>query len=230
MNFSHDLMTYAVPVLTKGALSTLKLGLLISVASLVFGVILSFGLAAPNRVLRRLSRGLIAAMRGIPPLILILIAFYVLPDLGVMLSPIAAGCGALIVYFSAYVAVAVRGALDAVPAGQIEAALSIGMTSRARMLRVIVPLAWPILLPALCGLLIGLFKETALLSIISVPELTFETKQAVARTYAPFEIYAMAALLYWAWSALLETLSRKLEAIANRHKNPGTRRRQGASS
>ncbi|WOI57894.1 amino acid ABC transporter permease [Palleronia sp. LCG004] len=220
MTLDLELFAYAIPVLLTGALFTLKIGLAIAAACLVLGALLTIPLSSRNRFVSGLARAYIAAMRGTPPLILILISFYVLPAVGLLLSPALSGATALSLYFTAYVATAIRGAIASIEAGQIEAALCIGMGWRQRLLRILLPQAWPVVLPALVGLMIGLFKETALLSVISVPELTFQTKQAVARTYAPFEIYLLAALAYWLWSAVLEALGRRLESRATRFRRP----------
>jgi His/Glu/Gln/Arg/opine family amino acid ABC transporter permease subunit len=230
MSSDLALFAYAIPVLVTGAIFTLEIGLAISAFALVLGALLSFALAARNRMVAGLAHGYIATMRGIPPLVLILISFYVLPSVGFLLSPPVAGALALSLYFTAYVATAIRGAVASIPESQIEAALSLGMRPRDRLFRVLVPQAWPIVLPALCGLMIGLFKETALLSVISVPELTFQTKQAVARTYAPFQIYFLAALAYWGWSAALEVLARHFEQRAVRYRSPRTKPQQGELS
>lgn len=211
MNFDLELLSYALPLLWTGALFTIQIGTGIALASGLLGLMLTLALGVGLPGLRVAARSYIAVMRGIPPLVLVLIVFYVLPTLGLTLSPPLAGAAALTAYFSAYVAVAVRGAVAAIAPGQAEAAVALGMTPIKVLQRVVIPQAWPIALPALCGLLIGLFKETALLSVISVPELTFQTKQAVSRTYAPFEVYVLAALAYWAWSAFLETIARCLE-------------------
>lgn len=227
MNFDLELLSYALPLLWTGAVFTIKIGTGIALASAVLGVVLSLALGSRLPGMVAAVRSYIAVMRGIPPLVLVLIGFYVLPTLGLTLSPPLAGAAALTAYFSAYVAVAIRGAMAALTPGQEEAAAVLGMTPIKVLLRVVVPQAWPIALPALCGLLIGLFKETALLSVISVPELTFQTKQAVSRTYAPFEVYLLAAMAYWAWSALLETVARCLERRATHFRRPRRSAPQG---
>lgn len=216
MSLDWSLVLATVPLLARGAWMTVRLSIATGLLALAGGAVLALLSSARLPLLRGLAHAFIGAMRGIPPLVLILIAFYVLPNLGLLLSPEAAGVMALAGYFSAYVAVALTGALAAVPPGQTEAGLVVGMTPVQRLVRIVLPQALPIALPVLCGLLIGLVKETALLSVISVGELTFATKQAVSRTYAPFEVYLVAALLYWAISIALESLARLLEHRATR--------------
>jgi His/Glu/Gln/Arg/opine family amino acid ABC transporter permease subunit len=223
MTLDWALISETLPLLTQGTLVTLQLSAITAVAALAGGAVLAALHASAARLPRLAAQIFIGAMRGIPPLVLVLIAFYVLPALGLLLDPMTAGVVALASYFSAYVAIALGAAVAAIPAGQNEAALVIGMRPRLRLIRVILPQALPIALPVLCGLLIGLIKETALLSVISVGELTFATKQAVSRTYAPFEVYMTAAMLYWAISAALEAAARALE-----HRT--TRFRRSASS
>lgn len=230
MNFDLGLLAYALPLLWSGALFTIQIGVAIACTAGVFGALLSLALGSSLPGVCMAARAYVALMRGVPPLVLVLIGFYVLPTLGLTLSPSLAGSAALTAYFAAYVGVAIRGAIVALPTGQREAALILGMPRSKIFLRVILPQAWPIALPALCGLLIGLFKETALLSVISVPELTFQTKQAVSRTYAPFEVYFLAALGYWIWSALLELAARGLERRATRFRRPSAPAIQGVKA
>jgi len=230
MNFDLELLSYALPLLWTGAVFTVQIGTAIAILATLLGAALSFALGSslPGVVIG--ARSYVAIMRGIPPLVLVLICFYVLPTLGLTLSPPMAGAAALTAYFTAYIAIAIRGAVAAVAPGQQEAAVALGMSRAKVLMRVVLPQAWPIALPALCGLLIGLFKETALFSVISVPELTFQTKQAVSRTYAPFEVYLLAALAYWAWSALLEVIARGLEHRATHFRRPRRSAPQGAQT
>ena len=148
---------------------------------------------------------------GIPVLVLVYIIFFVFPDFGIRLSPIVAGLLALTLYYAPYMAEAIRGAVNSVSAGQIEAGLIIGMTKWQIGSRVIAPQAIGVALPTLTGISIGLCKDTAILSVISVIELAFQTKQVVSRTYAPFETYIIVAFMYWSMLTLFEIAMRKLE-------------------
>jgi polar amino acid transport system permease protein len=117
----------------------------------------------------------------------------------------------LALYYAPYVAGVMRAAIAAIPSGTIEAAHAMGMPPLALARRIVMPQALPLLLPTLTGLAIGLLKDSALLSVISVHEFMFAAKQAVSQTYAPFEVYAVVALVYWAATSLINTLTRRWE-------------------
>jgi polar amino acid transport system permease protein len=121
-------------------------------------------------------------------------------------------------YYSPYMAEVIRGALNAVPAGQIEAGRAIGMSRSSIMRRIVAPQALGLMLPPLTGNFIGLIKDSAILSVISVMELTFQAKQVVSRTYAPFETYFLVAVGYWLLTFLVETATRGLERRVTRYR------------
>jgi len=163
---------------------------------------------------RLMVRSFVEVMRGIPFLVLLLCGFYLLPRIGVALSPWWTGVAALAVYYGAYVSEVVRGAIASVPDGQVEAAAAIGMPSLSVLARIVLPQAMGAMLPPLAGLLIGLVKESALLSVISVHEFAFAAREVVSDTYAPFEVYAFVGLCYWVVNGALELLFRLLERRA----------------
>jgi len=157
-------------------------------------------------------------MRGMPSLVLILACFYLLPETGLYLGSVASGLAALSLYYGAYMSEAMRGALAVIPAGQWEAATSTGLRPATILWRVILPQAIGPMIPSLTGLTIGLFKETALLSVISVPEFVFQAKEAISDSYAPFQIYAFIALVYWGTSAAIAYGAGMMERRFNRYR------------
>ena len=111
----------------------------------------------------------------------------------------------------AYIAEVVRGAVGSVEKGQTEAALSIGMTRRSALVLVLLPQAWRPMIPALTNDLVTLTKNSSLLSVISVYELTRAGQAIIATHFAPFEINLLLALYYWALISTLSWLSRRVE-------------------
>jgi polar amino acid transport system permease protein len=104
-----------------------------------------------------------------------------------------------------------RAAVQAIPAGQSEAASAIGLSRWRTAWRIVLPQALPLMLPSLAGLTIGMVKDSALLAVVSVPEFMFFAKQAVADTYAPVEIYIAVALVYWVLNSACALAARHLE-------------------
>ena len=127
------------------------------------------------------------------------------PSIGLRLSATAAGILGLGLYASAYFAEIFRAGFAAVPAGQIEAAASVGMTPFDTMIRVMLPGALIAALPAIVNMLIILTKETVVLSIITVPELMYQVQTMAAETFTAFDAIFAMAIFYW---LLVEAVSR----------------------
>jgi polar amino acid transport system permease protein len=112
----------------------------------------------------------------------------------------------------------IRGALNAVPVGQVEAAHTIGMSAWQIVRRITVPQALGLAIPPLTGICIGLAKDTAILSLVSVPEFAYQTKQVVSRTYAPFETWFIVVICYYLILSLFEQAMRSLEGWVTRYR------------
>lgn len=206
------------PLLLEGLKVTViisAVGILLSVA--VGSVLVALGRSGIRPIVL-LVRVYTETILGIPILVLLYVIYFVLPDLGLRLSELAAGLVTLTLYYSPYMAEIIRGAINAIPEGQMEAARTVGMSRWQTSRRVIVPQALGLIIPPLTGICIGLVKDSAILSIISVHEFAFQTKQVVARTYAPFEFWAFAALCYWTILCLWENAMRALERRVTRYR------------
>jgi len=180
------------------------------------GVALGFVVALLQRLrfapLNWLLRAFIEAFRGTPFLVQLFLLYAGGPYLGIKLSATAAGVVGLGVYSSAYFAEIFRAGFAAVPVGQVEAALSVGMTPRDAMLRVTLPAALIAAVPPIINMLIVLSKETVVLSIITVPELMYQMQTMAAETFTAFDaIFAMAAF-YWLLVEATSRLGRRIEA------------------
>lgn len=218
MNLEWGLMVENLPVLVEG----LKLTIVLACAGMFLALLLGSVIAAMRRsrfkLVERSARVYTEIILGVPVLVLMYVIFFVLPDFGIVVDPITTGLLTLMLYYSPYIAEVIRGALNAMPTGQVEAAHAIGMSNLHIMQRILLPQAVGLMLPALTGLFIGLLKDTALLSVISVAELTFQAKQVVSRTYAPFEIYVLVAIGYWILNFSLEQSLRRLEYRITRYR------------
>ena len=118
---------------------------------------------------------------------------------------------ALAAFGSAYFAEIIRAGIDAVPKGQLESARAIGMTDWQAMKNIILPQTISIILPPLTNQTLTLIKESAVLSTITVHELTMTGLMVQGETFRPFEVFIMVALLYWALNETIATIMRKLE-------------------
>lgn len=197
--------------LVGGLLVTLQItgggALLALVMSLAGGL----GRLAPWRVLRWLASGYIEIFRGTSALVQLFWAFFVLPFFGVSLTPAAAGILVLGLNIGAYGAEAVRGVIRSIPLGQWEAAAALNLSRPHTMVRVILPQAVPVLMAPATNLLIELLKGTALVSLISISDLTFTAQTLRADTLRTTEIFALTLVLYFGVAMALSAGMRRLE-------------------
>jgi His/Glu/Gln/Arg/opine family amino acid ABC transporter permease subunit len=206
------------PVLGEGLRLTVILSASAMCLGMAFGALLTAMGRSGFRLLSQSVRVYVELILGLPVLVLMYIIFFMLPEFGILIDPVAAGLLTLTLYYSPYISEVMRGGLNAIPTGQIEAGKVVGMSNVQVMSRVLVPQAVGLMLPPLTGLFIGLVKDSALLSIISVHEFTFEAKEVVSRTYAPFEVYVVVAAGYWLLNNALEIALRSLEHRMNRYR------------
>jgi polar amino acid transport system permease protein len=206
------------PLLLDGLRLTIIVSIVGAVLALSFGGLLVASVSSGWRPLAIAVRLYTELILGVPFLVLLYVIYFVLPQLGFRLSELPTGLLTITLYYGPYMAEIIRGAVMAVPQGQIEAARTIGMSGLQIAYRVVVPQALGLMIPPLTGICIGLAKDTAILSVISVHELAYATKQVVSRTYAPFEVWTMVALLYWMLLTSFEVGMRSFERRATRYR------------
>ncbi|ADE15779.1 ectoine/hydroxyectoine ABC transporter, permease protein EhuC [Nitrosococcus halophilus Nc 4] len=171
------------------------------------------GLAQLSRrwYLRIISIVYIDLFRGTSALVQLFWAYFALPMLGVELSAMATGIWVLGLNIGAYGAEVVRGAIQAVPQEQREAAIALNFTPRQTLWRIIIPQAIPAMLPPFGNLLIELLKSTALVSMITLSELTFQGQMLRASTLRSAEIFALVLVLYFLLAQIIAFIIRRLE-------------------
>jgi His/Glu/Gln/Arg/opine family amino acid ABC transporter permease subunit len=206
-----DIVQTAIPLLAKGTLVTLQIALISGVLSILLGFALGLSALGNVRLLRLLVAGYVDFIRGTPLLIQIFLIFFALPVVGVRLNEIWAGIVALSINTAAYMAETVRGGVGSVERGQTEAARSIGMTQPQILTYILLPQALKPMVPPLTNELITMTKNTSLLSVISVYELTRAGQAIISVHFVPFEIYLLLALYYYVLIKSLSRLSRWVE-------------------
>lgn len=195
---------------------------------MVLGFVLMLLRQVPVKPLRWVIRAYIEVIRGTPFLIQLFLLYSGGPSIGLRLEATTAGILGLGIYGSAYFAEIFRAGYQAVPKGQVEAALSLGMSYGSILRRVIVPAMLVSTIPAIVNMMAILTKETVVLSIITVPELMYEMQTMAAETFATFETIVGMALFYWLLVEVVSRLGRRLEARVTRfltHASP-----QGSST
>ncbi|MDQ0474584.1 amino acid ABC transporter permease [Labrys wisconsinensis] len=213
MTFSEwlDFFLPYVPGFLYASWLVLALTVLVIVLSWACGLVAALAKASPIRVFRYAAAFYIWFIRGTPALIQIFIIYFGLPQLGLGLSPFVAGVIALGVNSGAYVAEIIRSGLSAIPKGQTESSLALGMSRQETMQRIILPQVVRIILPSITNEAISTLKNTSLLSTITVVELTLYAQTIIATTFRPFEFYIATAVIYLVLTTLLSQLSAWLE-------------------
>ncbi len=228
---SLDLLALSPPGWGGNLLRGLAHSLQIAAGAFAFGLLIglfgAMGKLSGGPVLRDLLAVYTTVVRAVPELVLILILYFIGTDLlnqaatalgygTVQISGVAAGIWVLGIVQGAYATEVLRGAILAVPPGQIEAGRAYGLTSSQLLRRVTLPAMLPHALPGLANLWLIATKDTALLAIVGFAELTLETRQAASSTRAYFTFYLAAGLLYLAVTLVSAFVFRRLEARARR--------------
>jgi His/Glu/Gln/Arg/opine family amino acid ABC transporter permease subunit len=201
----------AIPLLAGGALMTLQVSAMAAIIGLSGGIALGLSSLGGWRWAQQLVRAYVDFIRGTPLLIQIFIVFYGLPFIGLRLDEFWAGVIALSLNCSGYLAEIVRGTVGSVEKGQTEAARSIGMTQGRILLYILLPQSIRPIIPAVTNELISLVKNTSLLSVISIYELTRSGQAIIATYFVPLEIFGLLAIYYYAIITVLSYLSRLIE-------------------
>jgi polar amino acid transport system permease protein len=193
--FNWAVFRDSLPALLQGLWITILLGVVSIVAGLVSGLLMALlRLYAPAPV-RALARIYIDVFRSIPLLVLLVLVYYALPFVGIRLSSFASAATALTLVSCAYTAEIFRAGIEAIPKGQFEAAEAIGLGFFSSMRDVILPQAFRIVVPPLTSNCINVLKDTALASVVAMPDLLKQATQAQALSANPTPLIG-AALLY----------------------------------
>jgi polar amino acid transport system permease protein len=187
-------------------ISVLGIGL-----GLVVGALICAAALSRSRWLRWFAALWVSFLRGVPLLVQLLLCYYLLPVIGINVPAMVAAVVTVGICSSAYVSEIWRGAVVALPRGQTEAATAIGMRPLDIWVRVILPQALRISLPALVNELILLVKASSLVSVVGILEVTRASQAQAATTFRPLEVYIAAACIYLIINLCFAALGRYLE-------------------
>ena len=202
---------HARNVIASGLGVTVSISLLAILAGSALGVFAGLALVYGVALVRIAVRIYIDIIRGTPVLVLVLASYYVSSAIGVDLGPFAAGVVALAIFCSSHVGEIVRGALQAIPKGQTEAAKAIGLTFSQTFSSVLWPQAMRQCLPAWVNTAAEMVKASTLLSVIGVAELLLRTQEIISRNFMSLQFYFLAGALYFIVNYGIERLGRYVE-------------------
>ncbi|CAB3825930.1 ectoine/hydroxyectoine ABC transporter permease subunit EhuD [Achromobacter dolens] len=206
-------------------LPTLGSALVITIQATVLGMLVAVTLGLALALLRRSRLALLSLptafviefVRSTPLLVQMYFLFYVLPLTGVQMSPLATGIVALGLHYATYCAEVYRAGIEAVPRGQLEAARALNMSPWRTAVGVVLPQAIPPVVPALGNYLVAMFKDTPLLSAITVVELLQQSKMIGSATFRYTEPLTLVGVLFLALSLIAAWGVRGLEARLQRY-------------
>lgn len=208
--FLHELWIARAPIV-QGLGVTIVAAALAIVTGSILGVGVGLALTYGAKPLRWMTRAYTDFIRGTPVLVLVLASYYILGAAGVQLSPFQAGVLALAVFCSSHVGEIVRGALQAIPVGQIEAAKAIGLTFSQTFLYILLPQAVRQVLPTWVNAAAEMVKASTLLSIIGVGDLLLASQEVISRTFMSLPFYFFAGFLYFTVNFAIENFGRYVE-------------------
>ena len=224
-----QMMSVVLPDLGAGFVLSLEIFVVTLVGALPLGVVIALARMSKFKPLKWLATAYIEFFRGTPLMVQLMFIFYGLPMIGVTFPTVsfipdfdrfAAGVVAMSLNSCAYVAEIIRSGIQAVDAGQMEAARCLGFHHREAMALVILPQAVRNILPALGNEFVTIIKESSIVSVISIADLMFRAKGIIAKTYNSLECLAVVAIIYF----ILTFLGGRLIALMERRMSYGRKK------
>ena len=211
MDWDWNFVAQIMPTLLSGLKLTLIISLLAAIVAAVLGLAFAIVRRSKVKAISLPVSWFVEFIRGTPLLVQLYFIFYVLPDAGIVLSPLVAGVIGMGLHYATYTAEVYRAGIENVARGQWEAARATNLTMRQTWAHVIIPQAVPPMIPALANYLIAMFKETPLLSAITVLELMNQAKSMANSSYRYVEPITMVGVIFLAMSLVSVVILRWLE-------------------
>jgi polar amino acid transport system permease protein len=200
------------PQLLRGAAVTIEVTSASLLLGCVMGLLIGIGRLNPQRrFIYSLCTAYVAVIRGTPLLVQLFILFFGLPQFGLLLPAFVCGVIGLGIYSGAYVSEVVRGAIQSIDKGQMEAARSIGMSSGQAMRAVILPQAFVRMIPPLGNEFIALIKNSALVSLLTIHDVMHEGQKIISVSYRSLEVYLAIAVVYFILTGITTLVLRHIE-------------------
>lgn len=215
-----DIISVAVqywPALMEGLWLTILATIVAIVAAFILGIVFGFGRISKFAPFRWVATAYVYVFRGTPILVQAFFVFFAIPQLfpGLTFNPFVAGAITLSLNTGAYMTEIIRGGIQAVDPGQNEASRSLGLGHWKTMQKVVLPQAFRIMIPSFVNQGIITLKDTSLISVIGLAELTFVSRQIIASTYLSAQVLTIVAVIYFVVITLLTLLANRLERKFN---------------
>ncbi|AIB14808.1 amino acid ABC transporter permease (plasmid) [Azospirillum baldaniorum] len=201
-----------LPELLKGTVVTIEVTAAAFLLSAVLGLLVGIIRLNPaRRVLYGIASAYVAFIRGTPLLVQLFLLFFGLPQFGILLPAMLCGVIGLGIYSGSYVSEVVRGAIQSIDRGQMEAARSLGMSYREAMWEVVLPQAFRRMLPPLGNETIALIKNSALVSLLTIDDVMREGQRIISTSFRALEVYIAVALIYFVLTNAATWILRQIE-------------------
>ena len=211
MNLDFSVVLTKIPILLEGCVVTLQISFFALLLGMIFGIAGALCRISANRALNSLAFMYVWVIRGTPVMVQLFILYFGLPQLGIKLPSLVAGVLGLAINTGAYVTEIIRAGIQAVDKGQMEAALSVGMSFRQAMVRIIGPQATKICIPPLVNQFIMTLKNSSIASLVTITELFRTGEQIIYTTFRSFEVYMAVAVLYLLMNSVFMIIADRLE-------------------
>ena len=200
----------------QGAVLTLFVTAVSMVCALLVALVTAFGRLSGNPVVFAVATFYASLFRGTPLMVQVLIIYLALPQIGIVLGALSSGLIALSLNYGAYLAETIRSGMMAVPAGQREAAMALGLPRWVIAWKVTGPQALRLIIPPAGALFVSMLKDSSLVSLMGLWELNFLAQSYARATYRYMEMLIAAALIYWGLSIVFELVQYRLERRCGR--------------
>ena len=211
MNLDFSVVLTKIPILLEGCVVTLQISFFALLLGMIFGIAGALCRISSNRALNSIAFMYVWVIRGTPVMVQLFILYFGLPQLGIKLPSMVAGVLGLAINTGAYVTEIIRAGIQAVDKGQMEAALSVGMSFRQAMVRIIGPQATKICIPPLVNQFIMTLKNSSIASLVTITELFRTGEQIIYTTFRSFEVYMAVAVLYLLMNSVFMIIADRLE-------------------
>ena len=211
MNLDFSVVLTKIPILLEGCVVTLQISFFALLLGMIFGIAGALCRISSNRALNSIAFMYVWVIRGTPVMVQLFILSFGLPQVGIKLPSMVAGVLGLAINTGAYVTEIIRAGIQAVDKGQMEAALSVGMSFRQAMVRIIGPQATKICIPPLVNQFIMTLKNSSIASLVTITELFRTGEQIIYTTFRSFEVYMAVAVLYLMMNSVFMVIADRLE-------------------
>ena len=211
MAFDPTILLQYWPLFLQGAWLTVQISAQAFMLGYALGIAVALLALVPGWLPRLIVSTYVEVLRAIPFIIILFVVYYGLPFSGIRLPAALVGTVALALFASAYYAEIIRAGILALPRGQFESARAVGMSPLQAMRHIVGPQVARAIVPPSTNMTLTMIKESAVLSSITVPELTYQGLVVQGNTFAPFEVFAAVTLIYWGLTLLVAFAARALE-------------------